>query len=258
MRVSIITVAFNSAGTIADTLRSVAEQTHEEIEHLIIDGASSDGTLSIVQSMRARVSRVVSAPDQGIYDAMNKGLRLATGELVGFLNADDVLAGPGVISRIASAAQQSGADALFGDLVYVRGDDLSSVVRLWRSGHFSRARLRFGWMPPHPTFYVRRARLADIGEFDTTLRIAADYDFMLRCLARDDVTVAYVPGVLVRMRVGGASNRSLRALLRKSTEDLRALRRSNVGGIGTLICKNVRKLPQFFVRAADERQGSDR
>lgn len=252
MKVSIITVAYNSARTIADTLRSVAGQSHADIEHLVIDGASSDGTLEIVRAAGARVAQLVSERDRGIYDAMNKGLRLASGDLVGFLNADDVLAGPDAIALLVREAERTGADALFGDLVYVREGDLSRVVRTWRSGAFSRDRLRFGWMPPHPTFYVRRARLPEIGEFDTSFRIAADYDFMLRCLSRSDVTVGYVPSVLVRMRTGGASNRSLRALWRKSSEDLRALRRSRVGGVGTLVCKNVRKLPQFVSRPPAE------
>jgi glycosyltransferase len=246
LKISIVTVAYNSARTITDTLRSVAEQTHPAIEHLVIDGASSDGTLSIVRERGTRVTQLVSEPDRGIYDAMNKGLSLATGDLVGFLNADDMLAHPDAIARVARAAEETGADAVFGDLVYVGADDTERVVRTWRSGPFSRDRLRFGWMPPHPTFYVRRTRLPDVGRFDTSLRIAADYDFMLRCLARDDMNFSYVPRVLVRMRTGGASNRSLRAMWLKSTEDLRALRRSNVGGIGTLICKNLRKVPQFF------------
>ena len=250
MKITIITVAYNSALTIADTLRSVGAQSHPEIEHLVIDGASKDDTLAVVQRGGAHVSRVVCEPDAGIYDAMNKGLRIATGDLVGFLNADDVLADAHAIGRLAAAADRTGADAVFSDLVYVSADNLDRVIRHWRSGPFSRKRLRYGWMPPHPTFYVKRARLADLGEFDTRLRIAADYDFMLRCLGRTDISVAYVPEVMVRMRTGGASNRSLRALWQKSREDLGALRRSGVGGLGTLVCKNLRKLPQFFARGS--------
>jgi len=247
MKITVITVAYNSAATIADTLRSVAAQEHPDIEHIVIDGASRDDTLDIVRREGAHVARVVSEPDRGIYDAMNKGLQLATGDFVGFLNADDLYADPLAVSRIAEAAARPSVDAVFGDLVYVRGDDTSRVVRWWRSGAFHRGRLGWGWMPPHPTFYVRRGLLQATGiAFDAGLRISADYEFMLRCLSRPGAQAAYVPHVLVRMRLGGASNRSVRALLRKMHEDTQAMRRNGVGGWLTLACKNLRKVPQFF------------
>jgi len=245
MKVTIITVAFNSASTIGDTLASVASQTHPDIEHLVIDGNSTDATMDIVRRHGARVAKALSEPDRGIYDAMNKGLAMATGDLVGFLNADDVLNGPDAIAALVEAASP-GRDMVYADLVYVRADDLGRVVRHWRSGLFRRTSLRLGWMPPHPTFYVRRDVLRSVGEFDTQLRIAADYDFMLRCLCRPSVDVGYLPQVLVRMRTGGASNANLQSLLRKSREDLSALRRHRVGGWLTLIAKNLRKLPQFL------------
>ena len=249
MKISVITVAYNSAVTIADTLRSVATQQHPEIEHIVIDGASKDATLDIVRRDGAHISQVVSEPDKGIYDAMNKGLRLATGEFVGFLNADDLFADSLAVSRIAEAAARPGTDAVFGDLVYVRGDDTDKVVRWWRSGGFDRSRLGFGWMPPHPTFYVRRGLLSQTGGgFDASFRISADYEFMLRCLSQPGVRVEYVPEVLVRMRTGGASNHSVKALIRKMREDVLALRRNGIGGILTLACKNLRKVPQLFAR----------
>jgi glycosyltransferase len=249
MKISIVTVSHNSASTIADTLRSVAEQSHSGIEHIVVDGNSTDGTLGIVQREGSHVASVLSEPDRGIYDAMNKGLRLASGDFVGFLNSDDVLADRDALARLADTVQRSGADVVFGNLVYVRPDDLGAVVRHWQCGEFSHRSLRFGWMPPHPTFYVRRSLLAEIGEFDTTLRIAADYDFMLRALTRPGITTARVPGLMVRMRTGGISNRSLSLLWRKSSEDLRALRRNDVGGWPALLLKNLRKLPQFLPRA---------
>lgn len=249
MRVTVITVAYNSERTIGDTLASVASQTHPDLEHLVIDGASRDNTLRIVRDAGHHVAQVISEPDHGIYDAMNKGLALATGDLVGFLNADDMFAGSDSVAELAAEAQRTNAQAVYGDLVYVRDDDPGAVVRVWRSGSFTPSQLRFGWMPPHPTFYVRSATLRTLGGFDTRYRIAADYELMLRCLSGSaDQPIGYVPRVLVRMRTGGASNRSLSALWRKSTEDLRALRTSGVGGLGTLMCKNVRKLPQFFGR----------
>lgn len=246
MKITIITVSYNSATTIADTLRSVAQQSHPDVEHLVIDGGSRDHTLAIVAAEGAHVVRVVSERDAGIYDAMNKGLRLATGDVVGFLNADDMLASPQVLAQIASAAAET--DVVYGDLLYVDKDRPDRLIRYWRSGAFRHERLRFGWMPPHPTFYLRRSLLSSVGPFDTDLRIAADYDFMLRCLSRRELRVAYLPEVLVRMRTGGASNRSLTALRDKSREDLRALRKNGVGGWLALLCKNGRKLPQFLRR----------
>ena len=256
MKITVITVAYNSAATIADTLRSVAAQTHPDIEHIVIDGASNDATVALARAHSTPTTRLVSEPDRGIYDAMNKGLRLATGDLVGFLNADDVFDNPRVLAKIAQAASEPGADAVYGDLVYVAQADPGRLVRHWHSGGFARSRLGFGWMPPHPTFYVRTSRLVQIGEFDTSFRVAADYDLMLRLLGKPDIDIRYVPEVLVRMRTGGVSNRSARALWRKSAEDLRALRNNRAGGIVTLLCKNLRKLPQFFARAGRAGDGT--
>lgn len=250
MKISVITVAYNSAATLADTLSSVAQQTHADVEHIVVDGGSTDGTLDLLAAHGTHLAKVISGPDGGIYDAMNKGLRLARGEFVGFLNADDVFASVDVLQTIARAAGAAERpDATYGDLQYVNVRNIDQVVRLWRSGPYSRSRLAYGWMPPHPTFYLRRSRLDAIGEFDTRLRIAADYDFMLRCLNQTGFTTTYVPKVLVRMRTGGASNRSIKALWNKSSEDLAALRKNRVGGIPTLLCKNLRKLPQFFANA---------
>ena len=247
MKISIITVAYNSAATIGDTLRSVAAQTHPDIEHIVIDGGSKDSTMAVVHDVGKHVSQIVSERDDGIYDAMNKGLRLATGDFVGFLNADDMLATPDVVAEIARAASAAEVDAVCGDLVYVNKDRPAEVVRYWRCGEFTPSRLRYGWMPPHPTLYVRRSRLAEMGLFDLRLRIAADYDFILRYLGRPGVCMAYVPKLLVKMRTGGASNRSFMSLLKKSREDLIALQKNRVGGVLTLVCKNLRKLPQFFL-----------
>lgn len=246
MRISVVTVAYNSADTIGDTLDSVAAQVRTEVEHIVVDGASQDATLGVVRRRGAHVARVVSEPDLGIYDAMNKGLALASGDFVGFLNADDMLASPDTLAAVADAAEDPTVDAICGDLVYVRQDRPDKVLRYWRCGEFSPRALRLGWMPPHPTLYVRRTRLLEVGGFDIRLGIAADYDFMLRLLSRPGIRLTTLPQVMVRMRAGGASNRSASAMLRKSREDLDALRRSGVGGIFTLVCKNLRKLPQFF------------
>lgn len=246
--VSIITVTYNCAGVVGDALRSVAAQSYGAIEHIVIDGGSKDGTLEVVKAQGTHVARLVSEPDCGIYDAMNKGIALASGDWIGFLNADDMLAGPDTIARLAAAAEAGPqpADVVYGDLVYVDASDTSRVIRYWQSGGFAPSRLHFGWMPPHPTFYARRELLQRVGLFDTRMRIAADYDFVLRCLMQANLDVRYIPEVIVRMRVGGASNRSLRALTQKSREDLMAIRRSGVGGWLTLACKNLRKVPQWL------------
>jgi glycosyltransferase len=252
VKITIITVAYNSAGTIADTLASVAAQTHADIEHIVVDGGSTDGTQAVVNARGSAVSRFVSERDAGIYDAMNKGLAMATGDWVGFLNADDAFAHTHIVAAIAKAAA-SDADVIYGDLLYV-GEESGRTVRYWRAGRFQPRRLRLGWMPPHPTLYVRRSLMKTVGGFDTTLRIAADYEYMLRLLTRPSVRVRYLPQVLVRMRTGGASNRSARAVFVKSSEDLTALRRHRVGGWFSLACKNLRKLSQFVRRPAPAAQ----
>jgi glycosyltransferase involved in cell wall biosynthesis len=195
---------------------------------------------------------LVSEPDSGIYYALNKGLALATGEVVGFLHADDVYANETVLARIAAAFASPGeggaVDAVYGDLDYVSRTDPARVVRHWRSRAFQPDLLRRGWMPPHPTLYLRRALYERHGVFDTRYRIAADYDLMLRMLSRLAGRAVYLPQVLVRMRLGGVSNRSLAKIARKTWEDYQALRGNGLGGLGALAWKNLSKLPQFWQR----------
>lgn len=247
VKITVITVAYNSAATIGETMDSVARQTYKNVEHLVIDGASKDRTLEVVNARATSYTCIVSEPDKGIYYAMNKGLRLASGDLVGFLNADDVFSLPDTLAMIAAAAQAAPqADAVYGDLKYVEKDRPAQVFRYWRSQEFKPSRLRFGWMPPHPTLYVRRSVMEALGGFDTAYRISADYDFVLRLFSQPGRSFVYLSQVLVLMRTGGASNRSLRALLRKSGEDYRAMQRNQIGGLLTLLCKNFRKVGQLF------------
>ena len=247
MKISIITAVYNNRATLADALDSALAQDHPDKELIVIDGASTDGTRDVLQRYAGRLAQVVSEPDRGIYYALNKGLRRATGDAVGFLHSDDTFADDRVLSRIAAALADPGVDACYGDLRYVRHDDPARVVRHWRSGPYQRRNLAWGWMPPHPTFYARRAVYQRLGDFDTRYRIAADYDCLLRFLGAGGIACAYIPEVLVHMRVGGASNRS-RNLLKKSREDYHALRHNQIGGFGTLLLKNLQKLPQFFKR----------
>lgn len=246
MKVSIITVTYNSAKTLQRTLDSVQEQTYGNIEHILVDGDSTDGTLDIIKANEQHIARYVSEPDEGIYDAINKGIKMATGSIIGILNSDDVLSNEFVIEQIVRNLRRQKADIAYGDLVYVDREDGDRIVRYWRSNKFKRRQLYFGWMPPHPTMYVRRQVYEDCGLYSTALRISADYDFMLRVLRHDKYKKVYIPQVLVRMAMGGISNRNIRTMWLKSREDYRVLRFNDVGGLITLVCKNLRKLVQFL------------
>lgn len=248
LKISIITAVYNGAATIGDALASVRAQQDAAVEHIVIDGGSTDGTTDLLRAAEPQLARLVVERDRGIYDALNKGFALTIGEVVGLLHADDVFAHQRVLADVTRAFEANPAvDAVYGDLQYVRQDDPSRVVREWKSGAFTPSRLRWGWMPPHPTLFLRRRVLERVGPFDLGYRIAADYEFILRVFKGEaPVRVTYLPEVLVRMRVGGVSNRSLRNMMQKSREDLRAMRAHGVGGIGTLLAKNLSKLPQFF------------
>jgi glycosyltransferase involved in cell wall biosynthesis len=249
-KISIITAVYNNAATIASSLESTILQRHPHVELIVIDGGSTDGTLEAVAPYRDRISVFVSEPDRGIYDALNKGLQLATGDVVGFLHSDDVFADDESLSRVAEAMRDGSVDACYGDLNYVRKDGSGQIVRSWKSGSHSVAKVRRGWMPPHPTLYVRRPIYSGLGGFDISYRISADYDWMLRFMGNAR-NMAYIPSVQVNMRVGGASNRSLENIARKSREDFRALRQNGFG-LATaslaLAGKNLSKLPQFLRR----------
>lgn len=246
MKISVVTAVWNGAETLPRMLQSLAAQTHPDIEHVVQDGGSTDGTLAHLQAACTPVPDLISEPDAGIYDAINRGITRATGDVIGLLHADDRLAGPDILAQVAQALRDPAVDGVYGDLQYMARDDPARVVRHWKAGPFTALNLRRGWMPPHPTLYLRRAVFARAGLYDTSFRISGDYDGMLRYLTRGDVTLAYLPQVMVQMQMGGVSNRSFAHMLRKSREDYRAIRRHGVGGIGTLVAKNLSKLPQFL------------
>lgn len=234
-------------GTVRDTLASVKNQTYRDIEHLIIDGASSDATLSIVGEF-AHVTACYSEKDRGIYDAMNRGIACATGDIIGILNSDDVYASNATIASVMQIFDETGADAIYGDLDYVRPNDLNKVVRRWRSGDFDRKRFKWGWMPPHPSFFVKRALYEKFGNFNLELRSAADYELMLRLAYKHEINCAYLPQVLVKMRTGGASNATLKNRIRANREDLRAWQINELRPyFFTLWFKPLRKLHQYLV-----------
>ncbi|GAD02756.1 glycosyltransferase family 2 protein [Agarivorans albus] len=246
MKISIITATFNSESTILESIKSLESQTYSEIEYIVIDGASSDNTVSIVNQNASRLSQIVSEPDAGIYDALNKGLALATGDAVGFLHSDDVFASDDAIRKLVDLFYTSKADAVYADLHYVAKHDVTKTVRFWKSGEFDISKLKTGWMPPHPTFFMKTRLYREYGSFDLNFKIAADYDSILRYLWVHKVKMAYLPEVVTLMRVGGASNQSIKNLLLKTKEDYMALKKNNLGCVKALVGKNLSKIPQFF------------
>ena len=259
MKISIITAVFNRADSIAQAVESVQRQTHADVEHVVIDGASTDGTLEALRAFSGLPRRcaprndsisfvLVSEPDNGIYDALNKGFERASGEIIGVMHSDDFFADERVLARVVEAFADPEIDAVYGDLDYVAKTDTNRVIRHWKSGEYNPARLAWGWMPPPPTLFIRRRVFEQWGGFDTQFRIAADYDAILRYFGQGKIRAAYIPCVLVKMRVGGESNRSLAKIWLKSREDYLALRRNGVGGMGALMWKNLSKVRQFFQR----------
>ena len=234
-------------------IESVFSQDYPDIEYIIIDGGSRDGTFEYIQSLGNNISMSISEPDKGLYDALNKGVRHATGDVVGFLHADDLYASTNVLSMVAASITENKCDSVYGDLEYVDKSDTNKIIRYWKSGSYDHTKLKQGWMPPHLTFFVKRslyeqAKLPNGEYFDTTMKIAADYDFMMRLLNKNDVSVQYLPEVLVKMRIGGTSNKSIKNIIKKSAEDYKAIRRNNIGGIRTLLMKNLSKITQFYNR----------
>lgn len=247
-RFTLITICWNSADTISDTLRSIDRQDFRNFEHVVIDGKSSDATLDIVNQLKSPARKVFSEPDKGIYDAMNKGLARSRGEIIGFLNADDVLASDDVLSLIDRTFRNRDTDSTYGDLVYVSRTDLSKVARFWKSAPFEKGSFRKGWCPPHPTFYVKRSVYERAGVFDRSYSLAADVELMMRFLETEKVSSVYIPAVLVRMRLGGVTNKSIRNVYRQNRQVLRALAAHGLRVTlpGFFMPKAVNRLGQFL------------
>lgn len=255
MRISVITVVYNGAATLEEAILSVHGQTLADglgsVEHIVVDGASSDGTAEILERHRDKLARVVSEPDTGLYDAMNKGIALATGEVIGFLNADDVYAHERVLERIAETLADPALDACYADLVYVSRKDPGRIVRYWTSQPYAAGLFERGWLPAHPTFYVRRAVYERLGGFDLRYRYQADFELTMRFLAVGGISSRYVPEIWVRMRMGGTTNRSIGNVVRGNLESYRACREHGLPvTYGYFLTKALQRLPQFFRRPA--------
>ncbi len=248
MKISIITATYNSAATIADTLSCISEQEGADIEHIIVDGRSTDNTLNIVARF-PHVARVISEKDDGIYDAMNKGIAAATGEVIGILNSDDIYANKFVLSKIAAIFENDNVDVCYADLQYVQQHDVNKVIRTWKSGKYKPGYFHLGWMPPHPTVFVRRNVYEITGLFNTSLKSAADYELMLRIFVKHRFNIHYLPEFIVKMRTGGISNASFAHRILANKEDRRAWKLNGLQpGFFTLYLKPIRKITQFLKR----------
>ena len=256
MKITVITTVFNAVATIEDTIQSVVKQNHPDIEHIVIDGESTDGTLGIVNKYRACIAKVVSEPDTGIYDGMNKGLRLATGDIIGFLNADDVYAHGGVLERVAEVMSTPEVDACYADLVYVDSNDPRRIIRYWKSQSYEDGLFQKGWMPAHPTFFVRRRVYERHGGFDLSYPRQSDFELTMRFLHVHRIKTVYVPEIFVRMRTGGLSNSSWYGVLQGNLEAYRASKKHLPETSPFFIIRKIlSRFPQYFIRPSDAGRG---
>jgi len=246
MKITVITACYNSGATVADAIRSVAAQDYGGVEHLVIDGGSKDGTQDIVKTLGLKVARFTSEPDHGIYDALNKGIRAATGDVVGIMHSDDLYANASVLSHVAQFMAEKGVDSCYGDLVYVERAAPDKVVRTWRSGDYDRENFRRGWMPPHPAFFLKRSVYEKYGLYSLDFPLASDYELMLRMLYRHGVTTAYLPEVLVKMRCGGTSRAGVVNTSKMLMENYRSWTSNDLPvSPFTILMKPLSKLGQF-------------
>ncbi len=244
MKVSIVTTSFNRAGSIASCIESVLSQDYADIEYVLVDGASTDGTMDIVRGYADRISSVTSEPDHGMYEGLNKGIRKATGDIIGLLHSDDMFYSPETISHIANEMERTGADMMYGDGLFVKAADTDCVVRDWISGEYTKSKVARGWLPLHTTCFVRREVFEKVGYYNEGYRISADTDWLIRCLYEADLKVAYLHEYVVKMRMGGAST-SFRQMKKKWSEDLSIYRKHNLGRFIPFTLKVASKVPQF-------------
>ena len=247
MKVSIITITYNSESTLADTINSVIQQTYPNIEYIIVDGKSIDNTLQIVNSFKDKIAHIVSEKDDGLYDALNKGIALATGDIIGILHSDDFYIHNNVIQNIVTLFNTTNSDGVYANLYYVDKNDTTKLFRKWISGTYKHGMFLNGWMPPHPTFFVKKALYNLHGSFNLEFKSAADYELMLRLVHKHSIKLAYLPEFIIKMRVGGKSNASIKNRIKANNEDRKAWK---INGLKpyfyTLYLKPLRKISQLF------------
>lgn len=247
MKVTIITVTYNSEKYLDDCISSVKNQDYKNLEHIIVDGKSTDSTLEIIKKYNDHLAAWISETDRGMYDAINKGMELATGDIIGILNSDDILASPHVVSEIAEAFINNNADALYGDLEYVDPDDINKIYRIWKGKPYKKSLFRWGWMPAHPTFYIKTAFVKKYGGYENHFFTAADYEFMSRYLYVHNLKAIYLPKLLVKMRRGGQSNKNLYQRLRANRRDYLAMKKNKIPfPFIVSVLKPLSKLHQYY------------
>lgn len=246
MKISIITCTLNSEITIKKSIRSIQKQNYKNIEHLIIDGGSIDKTLEIIKKIKKKNLNLYSSRDNGFYDALNKGIKYSKGSIVGVLHSDDFYKNNDILKIIVDTFKHTKADLVYGDLLYVKKNYPFKSIRYWKSGQYFKEKLFKGWMPPHPTVFIKKKIFDKIGFYKTDYKISADYDFLVRIFKCKNINQVYVPKVLINMRIGGMSNRSFKNLIIKSFEDYQIIKKNKIGGLLTLFNKNFSKFGQFF------------
>jgi len=250
VKISVVSAVYNRRATIEDAIKSVvAQSSKDQLEYVVVDGLSNDGTADLISKNASDIDVSIREKDSGIYDALNKGIAATSGDVVGFLHADDLFADDQVVQRIIAKFDSGDFDAVYGDLTYVDFDDPSKVIRYWRSHDFNRRRFRYGWMPPHPTVYIRREIYEQFGRYRTDLGSAADYECMIRLMYRHKIRVGYIPHVQVKMRVGGESNASIKNRLDANQSDKNAWLENGIAPpFGLRFTKPFSKLPQYWSR----------
>ena len=246
MKISIITCVLNSSNVIKKSINSFQKQVYKNKEHVIIDGGSTDGTLNIIDKLKNKNIILSSLYDKGIFDALNKGINLSSGNIIGILHSDDFYKNNKVLKIVADVFKNTDADLVYGDLVYVTKYQPFRKLRYWKAGEYFEKNLRNGWMPPHPTVFIKKDVFNKIGKYKTNYKISSDYDFLIRVLTRKSIKKIYIPKILINMRIGGKSNKSIKNLINKSIEDFKIIKRNKIGGLFTLFNKNYSKLSQFF------------
>ena len=247
MKVSIITVVYNNKDTIKNAIESVLNQTYKNIEYIIVDGASTDGTVEIIKSYGDSIDKFISEKDNGIYDAMNKGIRLASGDIIGILNSDDFYANNNIIEKVVKEFEDKKVDSVYGDLVYVNAKDTNKIVRYWKSKPYKKGLFKKGWHPAHPTFFVKKKIYEKYGLFNLDFKIAADYELMLRFLEKHQISNSYIPEIIVKMRLGGESNQSIKNIIKANIESYNAWKMNDLPPPFYLpFIKPLKKLKQFL------------